>query len=132
MDETDYRIVSGDQIRDITADGLVYLDENGDTVFIDFSVCYENYMRRFMNPQSLDRIKEVNHLDDEGMKKLIERRKDWKEVASRNVLTPPWADGPYIEFHAEPPIRFEFTTKDEFWKVRSTIEQFGWKTFDLS
>ncbi len=130
--QMDPEIIQGVQIQDIRAEGLTYQTENGTPKYIDFSECYENYIRWFMNPQRLERMKEVNHLTDEEMKKIIERRKDWKEVAFRNVLDPPWADGPYIEFHTEPPVRFKFMNKEEFWKVRSTIEQFGWKTFDLS
>jgi len=80
-------------------------------------------------------MKELNprsQWNDEDIKKYIEKVNQWKEVGRRNVLGVPWADGPYIEFHTDPPLRFEFATVDDYAKVRYLVEQFGWRTMDLS
>ncbi len=127
--------MDGKQIRNITAEGLTYLDENGNETFIDFAACYTNDLNKSTSPSYIEHMKELNpqsQWDDEGIQKYIEKRTRWKEIANRNVLGKPWADGPYIEFHTEPPIRFDFATADEYSEVRYTIEGFGWRMFDLS
>jgi hypothetical protein len=129
------KIVDGKQIQHITADGLSYLDEDGHEEYINFIACYEHYLREATSPEYIERIKMLNQQmdwDNEGVKKYVEKRTRWKEIAMRDVLTAPWADGPYIEFYTEPPVRFNFETKEQYSKIRSEIEGFGWKTFDLS
>src|SRR5262245_35766050 len=127
--------MNGEQIQNITADGFTYLDEDGNKKFIDFSLCYENYLKETTSPEYIARMKELNpqsQWDDDGVKKYIERRTKWRGIGERNVLAKPWADGPYIEFYTQPRIRFDFATEDEYRKVRYAIEQFGWRTFDRS
>jgi hypothetical protein len=103
-------MVDSKQIIAITHDGLSFLDNHGNEQWIDFAECYQNYLRESLAPP-------------------VER---WKQVGVRNILTPPWADGPFIEFHTDPPIRFQFETEEDFYKARKTIEAGGWSTMDLS
>ena len=127
--------MDGKQIQNITAEGLLYLSDNGDELYIDFSACYKNYLEKVTSPQYIERMKELNpghQWDSEGIRQYVEKRIAWREVANRQILGPPWADGPYIEFHTEPPTRFNFSTEDEYRKVRYEIERHGWRTFDLS
>jgi len=127
--------MDGSRIRSITAEGLLYVDDDGREHFIDFAECYAYYVRKTTAPEYIEQIKELNpqsQWDEEGINKYIQKRVAWREVALRNVLGEPWDDGPYIEFHTEPGIRFKFSTQEEFYKVRYAIEQFGWRTFDLS
>src|SRR5262249_11111443 len=127
--------MNGKQIKSVMAEGLLYIDDNGDEVNIDFSACYNNYLQKAISPQYIQRMKELNptfRWDDEGVRQYIEKRTAWREVAKRNVLGPSWGDGPYIEFYTEPPTRFNFSTADEYRKVSSEIERHGWRTFDLS
>lgn len=127
--------MDGKQIRGISPEGLVYLTESGHEAFIDFSVCHTNYIRQMTSPEGIERMKELNpqsRWDAEGVNRYVEKVTRWKEVGRRNVLGAPWADGPYIEFHTQPPIRFDFATADEYAKVRHSMEQFGWRTMDLS
>src|SRR5258706_15551861 len=119
------------QIKNITADGLWYVDETGNDLFIDFSACYGNYLQMVTSPEYFERMKELNpqsKWDEESIQKYIKRRTAWREVAKRNILGPPWADGPYIEFHTEPPTRFDFSSEDEFRNARYEIERYGWGT----
>ncbi|MCC7446077.1 MAG: hypothetical protein IT324_01610 [Anaerolineae bacterium] len=111
------------------------MDDDGREQYIDFAQCYAYYVQKSTSPEYIERMKELNpqmQWDKEGINKYIQKRVAWREVALRNVLSEPWADGPYIEFYTEPRIRFKFSTQDEFYKVRYAIEQFGWRTFDLS
>jgi hypothetical protein len=127
--------MDGKQIRAIKAEGLVYQTESGEEDFIDFSVCYANYIRKMTSPEGIERMKELNpqsQWDAEVVKRYIEKVTRRKEVGRRNVLSALWADGPYIEFHTEPPIRFDFATANDYAKVRHALEQFGWRTMDLS
>src|SRR5688572_11161498 len=103
-------MVDSKQIISITKDGLSFLDDDGNEHWIDFAECYQNFLQ------------ETHALS-------IER---WKQVGVRNILTPPWAEGPYIQFHTNPPIRFQFATEKDFYEVRQAVESGGWFTMDLS
>ena len=127
--------MNGKQIRDIKAEGLTYVDDEGNEKFIDFAVCLDNYFRKVTSAQYIERMKELNpqsQWDEEGIKNYIASRRRWREIANRCVLGKPWSDGPFVEFHTEPSIRFDFDTEEEYGHARSHIERFGWKTFDLS
>jgi hypothetical protein len=136
MKDTQIRSVNGEQIQDITAKGLVYLNANGVAEFIDFQRCYENYVRWNTRTDKLEREKEINHMDDAQFKSYIEEIHEWREVAYRSIDGLPWAAdpcrGPCIQFHTDPPIRFEFATVDDFTRVQSMIRRFGWRTSDWS
>lgn len=127
--------MDGKQIREITAERLTYLTDDGTEAFIDFAMCYANYFRKMTSSDYIDTHKKLNprdHWDDKDIKAYFRKVLAWREVARRNILSKPWGDGPYIEFHTEPPTRFDFASEDDFRKVRYEIEQFGWQTFDLS
>jgi hypothetical protein len=145
--------IDGSRIQRITAEGLFYLDENDQEQFIDFQACYKRQFSRFMEPERLKRYQEINHMTEEQLEKSIQRRKNAKMVADRNVIGRPMGTAPYIEFYTDPPIRFEFATKEAFNEIRMRIEflapmppnsatqeeldaffadQTGWLTFDLS
>ncbi len=105
-------IVNGTQIRDVTPDGLWYIAETGARVFIDYADCHAKYVKKTTTAEYIEHMKELNpqsQWDEEGIKQFIARRIAWKEIGRIQVLGPPWDDeGPYIEFHTEPPIRFKF------------------------
>jgi hypothetical protein len=125
-------IVNGSQIKTITDQGLTYTDENGEEKFINFFTCYENYLQRYLNQEAWEWFKQNNSKTDADWDDYVDHTKSWKEVARRNILTFPWGDGPFIEFHTEPLTRFKFANEDEFYRVRYEVEKTGWVTFDLS
>jgi hypothetical protein len=125
-------ILSGSQIQEVTASGLKYLDANGQEQYIDFNQCYENYVRKWMSAEYQQHIKAINNMTDDRLSNVVERAKQIKQIGIRQVLTPPWADGPYLEFYTEPHIRFKFETRDEYDEVLQTIEDASWNTFDQS
>ncbi|MEO8607177.1 MAG: hypothetical protein ABI690_04815 [Chloroflexota bacterium] len=124
--------MDGKRIKAITSVGISYLDDEDFAQFIDFAECYANYARKQTSPETWERLKQVNNKSDADWEWHIERVQKWKEIGARQPLTPPWADGPYIEFHTDPPIRFKFATKDEYQEVMTAITHTGWKTFDQS
>jgi hypothetical protein len=133
--DMEHKTIDGKRIQSITADGLVYLNDSGDEEFIDFSACYSYYFKRATSPEYIERLKDLNpqtQWDDERVKKYVERRTKWREIALRNIIGDPWGTAPYLEFYTEPCIRFEFATEDEYRETRYLIEQYGWRTHDLS
>lgn len=127
----DTRHLDGEQIRRLTKQGIWYEDD-GKEQFIDFTTCYENYVQESLSPESWERIKKANNKSDADWEDYVDRIRRFKYIGDRNILTPPWADGPYIEFYTTPPIRFKFETKAKFQKVRNYIERTGWRTGDRS
>ena len=125
-------MLNGKQIREVTAQGIKYLDENNIEQFIDFTQCYENYLDESLSPVTQKRIMEINQMTDADWAKHVERVKNFKEVGARNILTLPWADGPFIEFYTHPRTRFKFDTQDEWDDIIEAIRIAKYKTFDLS
>ena len=125
-------ILDGSQIRSVTAQGITYVDDDGAEQFIDFAQCYENYVKDMLSPERWETIKRVNNKTDDFWETWVAKVKKFKQVGQRQILTPPWADGPFIEFYTEPPMRFKFATEDEYDSVRDALEEGSWRTFDLS
>src|SRR5262249_44220375 len=128
-------MMNGKQILEIQADGLTYVDDEGNKQFINFAECFENYFHEATSPEYIEGMKELNpHMqwDEEGIKNYIEETYQWKRVGDRCILGKPLADGPFIEFYTEPPIRFNFDTVEEFHEILYRIKRFGWRTFDLT
>ncbi|MBC7812673.1 MAG: hypothetical protein H7175_16070 [Burkholderiales bacterium] len=127
----DTRHLGGEQIRSLTKQGIWYEDDAIER-FIDFTMCYENYVQESLSPERWESIKKFNHKSDADWEDYADRIRRFKYVGDRNILTPPWADGPYIEFCTTPLIRFKFATEAAFQKVRIYIERSGWRTGDKS
>jgi hypothetical protein len=86
--------------------GLEYVDEYGDTRFVDFEVCNQNAARHLLYNPSI------------GC------------VARRNTMRG-WPDEvvDYVEFFTEPVTKFVFDSDEDFSRLRWRIEQVGWKVF---
>lgn len=128
-------VIDGKQIEEVIEQGLWYVTDTGERKFVDFSVANANYIRETTSRDHIEHVKTLNPQrlwDDKAIKEYIERSLASRNVGNRNVLGQPWADGPYIEFATEPPIRFKFATQEEYGKVRYDMERFGWRTSDLS
>jgi hypothetical protein len=124
-------MLNGKQIREVTAQGVYYVDENNVEQFIDFAQCYQNYINERLSPETWENHKKVNLKTDADWNKYVERTNTYKTVGTRNHLTPPWSDGPYIEFYTIPRVRFKFGTNDEWRTTVQTIRHLGHKLFDL-
>ena len=124
--------MDGKQIKEVRPDGILYQDTDGTTGFISFGECYENYVRKYTEPEFWERYIELNNLSDEDFEKHVTRVKTWKEVGARQPPGPPRGEGPYIEFHPEPPIRLRFKTEEEYRQTLVSLAHHGWVTLDLS
>lgn len=120
--------MDGKQIKDITPEGLSYIDDEGKEQFINFSECYASYVQKSTSPEYWERIKRLNNFTDADWDDHLERVQLWREVGKRDMIGNP----AYMEFNTTPPTRFTFATWDEFLETQQTIERAGWQTFDLS
>lgn len=103
------------EITNITPDGIHYMDEEGNSQFIDFATCHQNYvmsLQKSMRSRFTDERKEFY--------------KTWKSVGVRH----PFGIPPTIWFYSEPPVKFEFPTQESCWKVLGGIKKAGWRTTD--
>jgi hypothetical protein len=124
--------LAGKQIQQIEVQGLWYIDDDGTEQFIDFTTCYENYVQESLSPDVWEKSKQLNNQSDADWEDYVERIRRFKYIGERNILTPPWGDGPYIEFYTTPPTRFKFETETKYREARTYIETNGWRTSDRS
>ena len=120
--------MDGAQIREITSEGLTYVDDEGKLQFIDFKACHQNHLAWVMKPENLQEIKEINHMSDKDLEEHIEFEKNWKEIGARYYA----AKLPCIAFYTDPPIRFEFADMNEFYRVEGLIRKSRWHTVDMA
>jgi hypothetical protein len=86
--------------------GIEYVDEYGDTRFIDFDVCSQNA------PRHLQYSAAVQHV---GRRNTV---KGWPDSAVS-----------YVEFFTEPATKFVFEDEDAVSRLCWRVEQMGWKIF---
>lgn len=106
-------------IEKTTPEGINYLNNSGQKVFLDFNECNENWLAYRKRTESLS---------DEKVEEL--REKD-RTVGQRDITVNP----SFIEFFTRPFTRFEFTNPeqiDDFRHLQKSIQTNGWATFDLS
>jgi len=98
------------QILSITEQGIRYQGEDGIEKFIDFAICYENYLKHQLDPENLNQIK------DEDLPIHTELIKSIKEVALYDLT---WT---FLEFYTDPIVSLEFTNEATFIEAKHTIE----------
>jgi hypothetical protein len=114
--------IDGARIQRVTKEGLFYLDDEGEEVFISFALCHLNYVMEFVDrSQSHSREKRQEE---------IQRRREWKCVADRSFDGYPLGNRSYFEFYTKPPLLIDFATEEEFRAVQIAMGDYGWHTFD--
>ncbi|MEH7299996.1 hypothetical protein [Neobacillus drentensis] len=103
-------------IQGITVEGVRYVGESGESRFIDFRECNQNWIQY--------RSRTENFKNDEIQEDI---RKD-KTIGQRDI----GANPPYFEFFTRPFTRIEFESKNAFEQFRDTIGTTGWSTIDLT
>lgn len=130
-------VISSQQVKEVRQDGIVYIDDAGDEQFIDFELCYQNYLKQQLSPESIESYKALNNKTDDDVPEHIERTKNWRAIADRNVLGDDFMSGannpPYFEFYTKPRVRIEFKNRERLNLMRALIEsKFRWRTSDLT
>jgi hypothetical protein len=99
-------------IQNVSAEGITYLDENGQSEFIDLNECFENY---------------VQESKSFGSPPTEEELRAWRIVGQRDF------NESYIEFFMNPIIRFEFPSRHEgFDELIYRLRKLKWYTRDLT
>ena len=134
---SDKTVIHNSQVKETRQDGIVYVDNEGNEQFIDFEVCYQNYLKRRLSPQEIESYKELNNKTDSDVPAYIDGLKKWRRIADRNILGDGIGNGeygsPYFEFYTQPRVRIEFENQDKLWEMRHKLErEFRWRTFDLT
>jgi ribosomal protein L24E len=76
-------------IVEITSEGLMYLNEDGETQFINFADCYQRYLDRLNDPDHVRWFKTINHIfSDEELDASLEGIRAKKEVGWRDFSVP--------------------------------------------
>lgn len=101
------------EIIEITSNGIGYVDEDGNAHFVDFEICYRNFLK--------NRQKQMEPRYDDELKRLD---REWKSVGYRRI------SGPYIEFFTIPPTRFDFSSVGKFSEIAHKVRKAGWATID--
>src|SRR5262245_44897051 len=105
------------QIQEVTDKGLRYVDNGGEARFIDFEACYQNYLREKTSAEFWEWFKQANNKTDAYWDKHLEMLDRWRQVGVRNMLYGTY----YIEFHTNPPIRFEYPSLDAYHEAANFI-----------
>lgn len=129
------KTINAKQIRDISAEGITYTDDDGRVGLIVFEECYQNYLKTRLSPGHL------RAYSDEERPEMIERIKAHKEIGRRNMLgyykghsfdSDPKLDNPYFLLYPEPPIAIECDDVAEFNKLVCEFYKHGWRTLDIT
>ena len=122
-------VVDSKQIQEITSKGLVYLDTDNNKKFIDFSECFNTFLKwEFAAPivteqkaEFIRSMKQVGEIDYIG-----EDLEPWASDSSNHV------NRPYVLFYDNQLTRFEFSDQNECATFHQRITEFGRTLFDLS
>lgn len=125
-------ILPGERIKQVTVDGLTYVNDAGEEAFIDFALCFQNWLEPQLTPEALKKFKELNYMTDEQVENFVARMRNETVVGGRDIGGYPEGKLPRITFYATPSIAFEFPTTDEFHRVRYWIKKAGWRTYDMT
>ena len=135
------KTINASQIREISAKGITYIDDDGSEGFIDFEVCYQNFLKPRLSQEAYNQHKAINPVNHF---KTYDEYVDWnmslKQIGRRNVdgnkngllTSDPKSGNPYFVFFTEPPIAIECDTQNEYWRVRRGFQQYGWYTQDMT
>ncbi len=119
-------MLNGKHIREVTALGIKYVDENNVEQFIDFAQCNENYINKQLSPENWERHKSGSNQTDADWDEYVTWIKSHKEVGKRNITALS------LKFFTDPPLKFEFDTLDEWHEVVHLIRRARYRTIDMT
>ncbi|MEO8609217.1 MAG: hypothetical protein ABI690_15105 [Chloroflexota bacterium] len=115
------------QIQEITTQGIIYINDEGNKQFIDFTECLNTYLkwelsapvttpRRVEAARMSKRVGEINYLGDIEL-----------STTGTDDDSPP-----YVIFYDDQLTRFEFSDQDECAEFHQKMMDIGWRVFDLT
>ena len=123
-------IYSIDNIKNITKEYIIYVDDNNNEVKLPLALCNENWIEYINN--NLSNYPKLNE-------KPISKN-DTRCVAERNWFN----EKPFYVFYSNPKIKFELKIKknfltgkpkrscyEKFTSINTRLQKCGWTTFDL-
>jgi len=116
------------QIQEITAEGILYTDNDNNKKFIAFEDCFNTFLKwEFSVPiitqkkaELIRAVKQVGEIDYIG-----EKLEPWI-TESTNV------NQPYVLFYDDKLTTFEFAEQNECAEFHKKVTQSGWNLFDRS
>ena len=91
--------------------GLELMNDNSDKLVVDFEECRNNWIAY---------RKRINRPIHSGINDMV--------IGQRDCCS----EHPYIEFFTKPFTKVEFDSVMEYKKIRNLIEEYGYRTVDLS
>lgn len=130
---SEFIVIQDEQITSTTKQGIRYIDDAGNDIFIDFHDCYLNYTLPRMTYKAFMHHIEINPSSNISLKSYIARHIQTKVIGSRNS----WGyignygsykgvGKPYLTFYTEPTTMIEFDDKGKFWNALATIGRRPW------
>jgi hypothetical protein len=118
--------VDSKQIHEITTQGIIYTDNEGNKQFIDFTDCFNTFLKRTLSAPTTTKL-------------IAEVARRSKQVGEINylgdkieVFPPDSENPPYVMFYGNELIRFEFSGQNECSKFHQRILESGWYVDDLT
>jgi hypothetical protein len=118
--------VDSKQIQEITTQGIIYTDNEGNKQFIDFTDCFNTFLKWTLSAPTTTKL----------MAEVARRSKQVGEINylgdMPEVFPPDSENPPYVMFYDNQLTRFEFSGQNECSEFHQRILDSGWFVFDLS
>ena len=135
------KTINASQIREISPKGITYTEEDDSEGFIDFEMCFQNFLKPRLSQEAYNEHMALNPTNYyKTYDEYVEKTMKSPEVGRRNVggnkdgyfKEDPKSGKPYFVFYDEPQIAIEFEDSNELAKVRRMMREHNWYTFDVT
>lgn len=131
---SEFIVIQDMQIQEIGIEGIHYVDTKGETQFIDFMLCYANYLHARLNREAYLRFQELNSGMNIDFSAYIERYLKFRQVGTRNSLgymgSYEGTGKPYMTFYTELITVIEFDNMDKYEEIWKETRRNSWRLFD--
>ena len=114
------------RIQSITPEGIHYTDEHGETRFIDFDRCFQNFMKPGDNFDMFKKTDAEKQISIEEFRAYFYENCLVAVVGGRNSIEK------YIEFYTDPETRIDFDDAADLWQAAGQIVKNGWWLTDYT
>jgi hypothetical protein len=116
------------QIQEITAEGILYIDNDNNKKFIAFEDCFNTFLKWELSVSIIT----------EKKAEFIRSMKQVGEISYIGENFEPWitestsVNRPYVLFYDNQLTRFEFSEHNECAEFHQRVTETGWNLFDTS